>query len=56
MEDFLFKILNPIFIFIFWIIFDKERFLIAWSIFFIINLLFLIIYFLKFNDKESDRP
>jgi len=55
MEDFLFEILNPVFNFIFWIIFDKERFLTAWSIFFTFNALFLIIYFLKFNDKESDR-
>ena len=38
MEDFFFKILNPILVFIFWIIIDKERFLITWSIFFTFNI------------------
>lgn len=55
MEDILFKILNPIFLFTFWIILNKKRFFIAWSIFLLINLLFLIISFVKFNDKEDNR-
>ena len=55
MEDILFKILNPIFLFIFWIILDKKRFWIAWSIFFLINLLFLIISFINSDDKKDNR-
>ena len=55
MEDFLFKIFNPIFALIFWIILDKKRFWMAWSIFFTINLLFLIISFVKFDDKKGSR-
>jgi len=55
-EDLLFKILNPIFGTIFWIIIDRERFWTAWTIFVIINLLFLIIYYFNFDDKKSNRP
>jgi hypothetical protein len=55
MEDFLFKILNPIFVFIFWIILDRERFWTAWTIFLIVNIIFLIIYFFNFNDKKGNR-
>ena len=55
MEDFLFNIFNPVLATIFWIIIDKKRFFTAWRIFIVINLLFLIISFFKFNDKESDR-
>lgn len=55
MEDFLFKIFNPIFTLIFWIILDKKRFYISWTIFFIIFLLFLIISFIKFDDKKGSR-
>lgn len=55
MEDFLFKILNPIFLFIFWIILNKKRFYTIWSIFFLISLLFLIISFINFDDKKDNR-
>jgi len=55
MEDFLFKIFNPIFSFIFWIILDRKRFWIFWSMFFAINLIFLIISFIKPDDKKGSR-
>ncbi len=54
MEDFLFKVINPIFIIFFSIILDETKFFTFLGAITIINILFFIFLKLK-NDKEGDR-
>ncbi len=54
MEDFLFRVINPIFVIFFYIILDETRFFTFLGLITIINIFFFIFLKLK-NDKEGDR-
>jgi hypothetical protein len=55
-EDYLFKIANLLFNFIFWVILDKNRFWTSWFIFVaIITIFFLFLIKREIDDKKGDR-
>jgi len=54
MEDLIFDISNSIFLFIMWIILDKKRFYISWSIFTFFMFIFLFINYKKDSDDKKD--
>ena len=55
-EDYLFKIANLLFNFIFWVILYKDRFWTSWFIFVgIITIFFLFLIKKEIDDKKGDR-
>lgn len=54
MDDITFYLTNSIFSFVMWILLDKKRFYISWSVFVIFMLIFLFISFKKDNNDKAD--
>ena len=54
MEDLIFDISNLIFLFIMWIILDKKRFYISWSLFVLFMFIFLFINYKKDSNDKKD--
>lgn len=54
MEDLIFDISNLIFLFIMWIILDKKRFYISWSLFVFFMFIFLFINYKKDSNDKKD--
>jgi hypothetical protein len=53
-EDLIFDISNLIFLFIMWIILDKKRFYISWSLFVLFMFIFLFINYKKDSNDKKD--
>jgi len=54
MDEITFYLTNSIFSFVMWILLDKKRFYISWSVFVIFMLIFLFISFKKDSNDKTD--